>query len=74
MVNIQVRYKLHGLNTGRGVAEPDQEIVDSWGPHTSEPVVDFRDTETVWVWIYDDLCVELDRELVERLQEGFKEQ
>lgn len=71
---IQVRYRMNYLNTGKGVAEPDQEFVDVWGPDTDDPVVDFRDSQTVWVWIYDDLCVELDRLLVERLLEGFKKQ
>ncbi len=71
-MDLQVRYKMNGLDLGKGVAKmPDGNL---WGPHTSEPEVDYRDSGTVWVWIADDLCVSMDRELVERLVEGFKEQ
>jgi len=40
----------------------------------NDPEIDFRDDQTVWVWLADDLCVEMDRELVKRLHDGFKEQ
>ena len=70
-MTIQVRYRMHELDTGKGTAEPPSRV---WAPYTDDPVIDYRDSDTVWVWIADDLCVEMNRDLVERLMEGFKEQ
>ncbi len=73
-MEIQVRLGMNYLDTGKGEVSLSGYEEMIWGPFASDPVIDYRDSLTVWVWLGDDLCVELDRYLVESLLEGFKEQ
>ncbi len=72
-MNIQVRLGMNELDTGKELDLSGYEEM-IWAPFTKDPVIDFRDDETVWVWLADNLTVELDRELVDSLHERFKEQ
>ena len=72
-MSIQVRYKMNTMETRQGDApKPDESEV--FAPYADEPVIDFRDSGTVWIWLHNDLCVEITRGLAERIVEGFKEQ
>jgi hypothetical protein len=44
-----------GLN-----ARPDPDVI-----------VDYRDDETVWVWVNEDTCIEMSRKDVQELLDGF---
>jgi hypothetical protein len=72
MSQIQIRYELNHLNDSTLEPLNNQHLLNS--PYRFQPVLDFRDDGTVWVWLRTNLCVELDRELVDEIQNGFKEQ
>ena len=41
--------------------------------YNKKPLLDFRDSGTVWIWIDDDCRVEISRDLVEEILQGFIE-
>jgi len=74
-MSIQVRYRMNALDIGKGKVDKPGELEEGiWGPHNDEPVLDYRDSGTVWIWISDDLCVEVTSELAAEIVKGFKKQ
>jgi len=41
--------------------------------YNKKPVLDFRDSNTVWIWVADGCWVEMSRNLTEEILQGFVE-
>ena len=70
---IQIRYNMNQHDTSWGVTDPPRAPC-VWAPYRAYPILDYRDDATVWVWLTDNLCVEMDFNLVQALSDGFREQ
>ena len=70
---IQIRKGMNYLPLDKGNVDPLEMKGTIWQIDDEDPDFDFRDDSTVWVWLRDDLCIEMDRDLIEGLLEGFEE-
>ncbi len=83
---MQVRLNMNRLDTGGGLTpspKPQHKLDRGKPTHTpgtdlpwtAEGAIqlDYRDDTTVWVWISDNLCVELSRDEVMAISDGFIE-
>lgn len=46
---------------------------DTKGIYRNNPVLDYRDDETVWVWLRKNICIELERTEIQDILNGFEE-
>ena len=68
---MQIRLNMNKLDLGKGSVPGGTGM---WSPSDDNPVLDYRDEGTVWVWLRDNLCIELSFEEVEMMRDGFAEQ